>query len=310
MSEMVKFKKLFMGCGLAAVTCVIWLVSACTQSGANSVPNQPIKVTSSSTTNLNTSETPTLSNSPTIITPTTTTQSSAVTATPAPTPTTSEETLTTTTVQPIVSTPAPTPSEGQTTPTDIDNYLLFINGLVNNPQTLTYAQILALPSTTQTVEIACPDVIDETDQWTGVPLSTLLNASGLMPESSEVVLTGADGYYIVLPLETVLDKGVFLAYQMNGQALSEDRGYPLRLVVTGMDGGDWLRWVTNIEVKQALVSFSNSSYNIQKLTRNIPINGSKLCSCFLAATVANYQVVQMDESKADQNDSLQNQGKL
>ena len=81
---MVKFKKLLVGCGLAAVTCVMWLVSACTQSGANSVTSQPIKVTSSRTTNLNTSETPTLSNSPTIITPTTTTQSSAVTATPAP----------------------------------------------------------------------------------------------------------------------------------------------------------------------------------------------------------------------------------
>jgi DMSO/TMAO reductase YedYZ molybdopterin-dependent catalytic subunit len=213
-------------------------------------------------------------------------------------------------VPPIVSTPAPTPSEGQTTPTNIDNYLLYINGLVNNPQTLTYAQILALPYITQTVEIACPDVIDETDQWTGVPLSTLLNTAGLMPESSEVVLTGADGYYIVLPLETVLDKGVFLAYQINGQALSEDRGYPLRLVVTGMDGGDWLRWVTNIEVKQALVSFSNSSSNIQKFSRNIPVNGSKLCSCFLSATVANYQVVQTDESKADQSDSLSNQEKL
>ena len=307
---MVKFKKLLVGCGLATVTCVMWLVSACTQSGANSVPSQPIKVTSSSTTNLNTSETPTLSNSPTIITPTTTTRSSVVTATPAPPTTTLAETPITTTVPPIVSTPAPTPSEGQTTPTNIDNYLLYINGLVNNPQTLTYAQILALPYITQTVEIACPDVIDETDQWTGVPLSTLLNTAGLMPESSEVVLTGADGYYIVLPLETVLDKGVFLAYQINGQALSEDRGYPLRLVVTGMDGGDWLRWVTNIEVKQALVSFSNSSSNIQKFSRNIPVNGSKLCSCFLSATVANYQVVQTDESKADQSDSLSNQEKL
>jgi DMSO/TMAO reductase YedYZ molybdopterin-dependent catalytic subunit len=176
----------------------------------------------------------------------------------------------------------PTPSEGQTTPANIDNYLLYINGLVNNPQTLSYAQILALPSTTQTVEIACPDVIDETDQWTGVPISTLLNTAGLLPEASEVILTAADGYYIILPLQTVLEKGVFLAYQMNGQDLSQDRGYPLRLVVTGMDGGDWLRWVTNIEVKQALVSFSNSPSNIQNLSHNIPVNGSKLCSCFLA----------------------------
>jgi DMSO/TMAO reductase YedYZ molybdopterin-dependent catalytic subunit len=226
---------------------------------------------------------------------------------PAVTNSAPAETPTTTTVPPIVITPPPTPSEGQTTPADIANYLLYINGLVNNPQYLSYAQILALPSTTQTVEIACPGVIDEFDQWTGVPLSALLNAAGLLSDAGEVTLTGADGYYITLPLESVLDKGVFLAYQINGQTLSEDRGYPLRLVVTGSDGADWLRWVTNIEVNRALVSFSNSSAAIQNARSNIPTSGNKTCSCFLAATVVNYQVVQHEESKSDQRDSSLNQ---
>ena len=135
-------------------------------------------------------------------------------------------------------------------------------------------------------------------------MSTLLNAAGLMPEAGEVVLTGADGYYIILPLQTVLEKGVFLAYQMNGQDLSEDRGYPLRLVVTGMDGGDWLRWVTNIEVRQTLVSFSNSSSDIRNLSRNIPVNGSKLCSCFLTRTALYYPVVEENDSKTDQTSPL------
>lgn len=306
---MAKGKDIILGCGLAVVTCVMWLVSSCTQSGTNSISGQPVKVTSSTATSSTTNETSTLSKSTTVISSKTTTQSST-TNTQSPTTTTATPTES----QPITTTPlttiTPTPSEGQTTPADIDNYLLYINGLVNNPQTLSYAQILALPSTTQTVEIACPDVIDETDQWTGVPISTLLSTAGLLPEASEVVLTAADGYYIILPLQTVLEKGVFLAYQMNGQDLSQDRGYPLRLVVTGMDGGDWLRWVTNIEVKQALVSFSNSPANIQKLSHNIPVNGSKLCSCFLAATVVNYQVVQDSESKTDQSDSSLNQLKF
>ena len=299
---MAKGRDLILGCGLAVVTCVIWLVSSCTQSGANSVSSQPIMVTNSTATSSTTNETTTLSKSTTVITSTTTQSPTTTASTPTETPTTKN------TTPPIVSTP--TPSEGQITPADIDNYLLYINGLVNNPQTLSYAQILALPSVTQTVEIACPDVIDETDQWTGVPISTLLNTAGLLPEASEVVLTAADGYYIILPLQTVLEKGVFLAYQMNGQDLSQDRGYPLRLVVTGMDGGDWLRWVTNIEVKQALVSFSNSPANLQNLSHNIPVNGSKLCSCFLAATVVNYQMVQDSESKTDQINSSLNQFKL
>ena len=233
---MAKGKDLIMGCGLAVVTCMIWLVSSCVHPSSNSVPVAPTltsspPVTTSATTTV-TPHTEYINNSNNYHNGRPTTDGSYYPPTGNPT---------TTTAPPIISTP--TPSEGQTNPANFNSYLLYINGLVNNPQTLSYAQILALPATTQTVEIACPDVIDETDQWTGVSMSTLLNAAGLMPEAGEVVLTGADGYYIILPLQTVLEKGVFLAYQMNGQDLSEDRGYPLRLVVTGMDGGDWLRWV-------------------------------------------------------------------
>jgi DMSO/TMAO reductase YedYZ molybdopterin-dependent catalytic subunit len=152
-------------------------------------------------------------------------------------------------------------------------------------------------------EIVCPGTLDEWDNWTGVPLSTLLNAAGLSPEAGEVIFTGSDGYFVQLPLSTVLGKGVFLAYQVNGQALSQDRGYPLRLVVGGSDGADWLRWVTSIQVKSNLTSFSNSSSILQNARSNIPTSGNKTCSCFLAATVVNYQVVQDMESKNDQSDS-------
>ena len=298
-SEMIKCKKLFIGCGLAVITCVMWLVSACTQSGANSVPSQPIKVTNSNTTSSTTTTEPsTLSKSTTVISPITTTQSSAVTnSTPAPTPTTTTE-------------PPAVDNSTQTTTTtpfydvDINSYTLTVNGDVNTSLSLSYAQILAYPAVTQTARIICPGEEDETDQWTGVPLSTLLNAAGLSPGASEVVFTGLDGYYVQLPLASVLDSGVFLAYQMNGQTLTWERGYPLRLVVTkNLIGSNWPRWVTSIEVKSNLVSFSNSSAIIQNSRSNIPTSGSKLCSCFLAATIGNYQIVEDTESKTGQNDS-------
>ena len=94
-------------------------------------------------------------------------------------------------------------------------------------------------------------------------LSALFKEAGLATGASEVVFTGEDGYFVQLPLETVLESDVFLAYKMNGQTLSQDRGYPLRLVVGKSQGADWLRWVTKIEVKPALVSFTNSSAAIQ-----------------------------------------------
>jgi DMSO/TMAO reductase YedYZ molybdopterin-dependent catalytic subunit len=194
---------------------------------------------------------------------------------------------------------------------DINTYTLTVNGAVDTSLSLSYAQILAYPSVTQDARIICPGEEDETDQWTGVPLSTLLNAAGLSPEADEVVFTGLDGYYVQLPLASVLDSSVFLAYQMNGQTLPWERGYPLRLVVTkNLIGSNWPRWVTSIEVKSSLVSFSNSSAIIQNARSNIPTSGNKTCSCFLAATVVNYQVVKDMESKIDQSDSLSNQEKL
>ena len=74
-----------------------------------------------------------MGNSTTVITTTTAAQQPTVaTTTPTENPTTS-------TAPPIITTP--TPSEGHTVPAEINSYLLYINGLVNNPQTLSYAQV-------------------------------------------------------------------------------------------------------------------------------------------------------------------------
>ena len=87
-----RVKKIFSGCGLAAVAGVMWLVAACTPSGANSVPAQPIKAASTGITSS------TAVNEPP-------TSSDAATVAPS-----------TTTVPPVTNTPDP---EGRTTPADI-----------------------------------------------------------------------------------------------------------------------------------------------------------------------------------------------
>jgi DMSO/TMAO reductase YedYZ molybdopterin-dependent catalytic subunit len=268
---MVKVKKILTGCGLAAVACVMWLVAACTQSGANSVPGQPIKVVSTGTKN---------------------------STTPTPQP---AENSTATTVPPVTNTPAP---EGRTTPADIGSYVLSVTGLVNNPSALSYAQILSLPSITLKVGIYCPSVTRAADDWTGVPLSTILNTSGLTPDATEIYLIGADGYYTVLTLQSAFASDVFLAYRTNGQALTEERGYPLRLIDGGSDGQDWVRWITNIEVKSSLASISNLSSSNQNARSNVPASGSKLCACFIPAVAANYRITQKTESETEQSNSL------
>ena len=256
---MIKCKNLVVACGLIVMTTVMWLVSACSQSSNGSIPVATTVVrllpdTSSSTP----PESP----------------PNSITTTPTLTPDNSASTTTTTTVNEDI---------------DINSYNLIIDGIVNSPLSLSYGQLQSFPTITRDAEIICPGVKDETDSWTGVSLSTLLKEAGLTTGASEVVFTGEDGYFVQLPLETVLENDVFLAYKMNGQTLSQDRGYPLRLVVGKSQGADWLRWVTKIEVKPALVSFENSSAIVQRLSSNIPTSGNKLCSCLLAAAITKYQ---------------------
>ena len=311
---MSKYKKLFVGAAVTVISCIMWLVAACTQLEVNSVPSQPTKsgnlpiVVPDTTT-----EPPTLSKSTTIINSTTTPPSVAATTTtepPAAVASTPPATTITTTAPSIATTPATT----TTTPfydVDINSYTLTIGGMVNSTLSLSYAQILAYPSTTQTARIICPGEEDETDQWTGVPLSTLLSAAGVSPEATEVVITGLDGYYTQLPLASVLDSSVFLAYQINGQNLTWDRGYPLRLILgKSFVGADMPRWISSIELKSALVSYSNPSATIQNARSNIPTSGNRLCSCFLSATVANYEVVQHQDSESNEDKSSLNPQKL
>ena len=285
---MAKCKDLIVGCGLAVVTSLMGLVSSCTQPITRLVPSQPPKVVNAATTSsVTTTEPPALSSTTTAQVPTTTTLApSTVDTNPAETPAT-------TTTPPAVITPTTTSTP--ITSSNISNYLLDVNGLVNNPLSLSYAQIQAYPSVTQTAEIYCPDVEDEVDQWTGVLVSTLLNEAGLTPGASEVVFRGVDGFYTQLPVETVLKSEVFLAYQINGQTLSQDRGYPLRLVVVGSQATGWLRWVTNIEVKRALVSFPNRSTMIPELSVSIPPSGSKMCLCLFSPAVVKYQVQEPED---------------
>jgi DMSO/TMAO reductase YedYZ molybdopterin-dependent catalytic subunit len=76
----------------------------------------------------------------------------------------------------------------------------------------------------------------------------------------------------------VLHDGVFLAYNMHGQQLSKEQGYPLRLVIAGSGGGDWMRWVTNIRLNPASVIMANRPLVIQGEDATQPSARKMFCS--------------------------------
>lgn len=132
---------------------------------------------------------------------------------------------------------------------DITKYNLTIDGLVDNPLTLNYEDLMQYPATTQTVLLICQDVFVDNASWTGVPLATLLTAAQVKTQASLVAFHALDGYAVTLTLKDAQRDGVFLAYKVDGQTLPKEHGYPLRLVLKGMYGSNWIKWVDHIEVK-------------------------------------------------------------
>lgn len=132
---------------------------------------------------------------------------------------------------------------------NIEDYRLVVDGLVETPLSLTYEVILDYPTVTEVVLLVCPGFFTDNAEWTGVPVTTLLSEAGIRPEASEVTFHAlGSAYKVVLPLDVVQQDGVFLAHTVNGQVLPAKHGYPMRLVVRGNYGYDWLKWLNRIEI--------------------------------------------------------------
>jgi hypothetical protein len=131
---------------------------------------------------------------------------------------------------------------------DVEGWRLGVDGLVENELSLTYDDILSLESKSEVVTLKCVDGPTGTADWKGVKLSIILNMAGLLDNATEVVFYGADDYSSSLTIEDALSDDVILAYEMNGEVLPVDHGYPLRLVAPGKYGYKWVKWITNIEV--------------------------------------------------------------
>src|SRR3954471_2136341 len=94
-------------------------------------------------------------------------------------------------------------------------------------------------------------------EWTGTPLAAVLEQAGVEDGAVEVVLTGADrgvqddvehDYERSLPLDEAMRPEVLLAYEMNGEPLLPQHGFPIRVIVPGWYGMTSVKWLKRITV--------------------------------------------------------------
>jgi len=178
---------------------------------------------------------------------------------------------------------------------DIDpsKHRLMLNGsdpsLMKTPKVFTVDEIMRLPSVSRFHFIECgantavewgnvavPTVqythgMISCSEFTGVPLKILFDLCGVDYKRGRYVLAeGADGSSMTrtIPMELIESGEVFVAYGQNGEMLRPENGYPLRLVVPGIQGVSWVKYLRRIEVGDAPYGAKDEAVHYMDLMPN------------------------------------------
>lgn len=131
---------------------------------------------------------------------------------------------------------------------DIDAYTLTIDGLVEQPVALSYDEVLDNQKYTKIVTLHCVEGWSVDILWEGILLADLFEAVGVQESADTVIFYSEDGYSTALPLRTIMDRQLMIAYKMNGVVLPPERGFPFQLVAEDKLGYKWIKWITRIEL--------------------------------------------------------------
>ncbi|NUR07478.1 MAG: sulfite oxidase [Nocardioidaceae bacterium] len=174
---------------------------------------------------------------------------------------------------------------------DPDGWRLRVDGGTGSSVELTLDDLAAMPQTTTRVTLECagngrallePRPVSQpwltgavgTADWTGVPLTDLLDRVRLRDDAVDVVFTGADhgtergveqDYQRALPVDEALRGDTLVALTMNGAPLPVQHGFPARLVVPGWYGMAHVKWLTGIEVvDRTFDGFQHRAYRLRQ----------------------------------------------
>jgi DMSO/TMAO reductase YedYZ molybdopterin-dependent catalytic subunit len=132
--------------------------------------------------------------------------------------------------------------------TDLATWTLKAFGEVENPVTLSREQFNQLPTKTITADIHCVTAWSRLgDSWTGVPIQAFLELVKPLPSAKYVMAHSEYGYTTSVPLEVLDDDDVLLCTQWNGQDLSVEHGWPLRLLVPKKYFWKSAKWLRGLE---------------------------------------------------------------
>ncbi len=133
---------------------------------------------------------------------------------------------------------------------------LAVDGLVDRPGQFSLDQLKSYPSRSQITQLACEEGWSYIAEWTGAPLSHVLDAVGVQPHARYVVYYSIDpDWWESIDMADALHPQTFLAYGLNGDELPTSNGGPLRLRLPRQLGYKNVKFITHMTVTDNLKRF-------------------------------------------------------
>ena len=132
---------------------------------------------------------------------------------------------------------------------DLATWTLEISGEVENPVTLTYAELTALPATDVTTDIHCVTRWSRFDaQFKGVHWSELAKLCKPKPSARFAIAHAEEGFTANVPLAALEDEQALVVYEADGAPLTPEHGWPVRLFVPSKYLWKSAKWLRGIEL--------------------------------------------------------------
>lgn len=143
------------------------------------------------------------------------------------------------------------------------DWRLSVDGLVARPSSFSLAELKRYPARSQITELACEEGWSYIAQWTGVPLSYVLDRVGVLPNARYAVYFSLDtGWWDSIDLPEAQHPQTLLAFGMNGENLSEGFGAPLRLRVPKQLGYKSVKHLSRITMTDSLKGFGSGQGSV------------------------------------------------
>ena len=133
---------------------------------------------------------------------------------------------------------------------DLATWDLTVTGEVERDLTLTWEQLLELPSREVTVDIHCVTRWSRFDTtFKGVHWSELAKLVSPKPSARFVIAHAEQGFTSNMPIDAIEDENALIAYEADGEPLTPDHGWPVRLVVPSRYFWKSAKWLRGLELR-------------------------------------------------------------